>query len=150
MTSVAATGSRWASATRAAFSAWACPSSALARPVSAASLHRGVRSGGPDEDAGGGVPAPDGGRGEVSAANPAVQAQQGDPVLPAVQDLLARTGQPERQPGEGAGGAPRRGGGQGAGGRRRDQPGRAGTQAGQRAEEPGVSEERRGLQVLLG
>jgi chromate transporter len=38
MTSVAAAGSRWASATRAAFSAWARPASALARPTSPASL----------------------------------------------------------------------------------------------------------------
>src|SRR6266487_1118858 len=94
-------------------------------------IHRvSVRSGGPDEDAGGGVPAPGGGRGEVSAANPAVQAQQGDPVLPAVKDPLARAGQPERQPGEGAGVAQRRGRRQGVAVLRLDQPGRAGAAAG--------------------
>ena len=86
----------------------------------------------------------------MRAAEPAVQAQQRDPVRTAVQDPLAGAGQPERQPGEGAGIAQRRRLRQGVAGLRLDQPGRAGAQAGQRAEEPGVAEERRGLQVLLG
>jgi len=60
----------------------------------------------------------------VRAAQPAVQAQQRDPVLTAVKDLLARAGQPERQPGEGAGVAQRRGRRQGVTGLRLDQPGR--------------------------
>ena len=86
----------------------------------------------------------------MRTANPAVQAQQRDPVLTAVQDPLARAGQPERQPGERAGVAQRRRRRQGVAVLRLDQPGRAGAQAGERAEEPGVAEERRGLQVLLG
>jgi hypothetical protein len=86
----------------------------------------------------------------VRAAQPAVQAQQRDPVFPPVQDPLAGTGQPERQPGERAGVAERRRRRQRVAGLRLDQPVRAGTQAGERAEEPRVAEERRRLQVLLG
>jgi hypothetical protein len=86
----------------------------------------------------------------VRAAEPAVQAEQRDPVLLAVQDPLAGAGQPERQPCERAGVAQRRRRRQRVAVLRLDQPVRAGTQAGERAEEPRVAEERRRLQVLLG
>jgi hypothetical protein len=86
----------------------------------------------------------------VRAAQPAIQAQQRHPVLPAVQDPLARSGQPERQRGEGAGVAQRRGRRQRVAGLRLDQARRAGAEAGERAEEPRVAEERRRLKVLFG
>jgi hypothetical protein len=86
----------------------------------------------------------------VRTAQPAVQAQQRDPVLPAVQDPLAGPGQAERQPGERAGVAERRRRRQRVAGLRLDQPVRAGPQAGERAEEPRVAEERRRFQVLFG
>jgi hypothetical protein len=86
----------------------------------------------------------------VRAAQPAIQAQQGHPVLEAVQDPLARPGQPERQPGEGAGIAQRRGRRQRLAGLRLDQARRAGAEAGQRAEEPRVAQERRRLEILFG
>ena len=86
----------------------------------------------------------------MRAAHPAVQAEQRDPVGLTVQDPLAGVGQPERQPGEGAGVAQRRGRRERVAGLRLDQPVRAGTQAGERAEEPRVAEERRGFQVLFG
>jgi len=86
----------------------------------------------------------------VRAAQPAIQAQQRHPVLEAVQDPLARAGQPERQPGEGAGVAQRRGRRQRLAGLRLDQARRAGAEAGQRAEEPRVAQERRRLEILFG
>jgi len=81
----------------------------------------------------------------MRAAEPAIQAEQRDPVLLAVQDPLASAGQPERQPGERAGVAQRRWRRQRVAVLRLDQPVRAGTQAGERAEEPRVAEERRRL-----
>jgi hypothetical protein len=86
----------------------------------------------------------------VRAAQPAIQAQQRHPVLEAVHDPLARPGQPERQPGEGAGVTQRRWRRQRLAGLRLDQARRADAEAGQSAEEPRVAKERRRLQVLRG
>src|SRR5690348_7268214 len=110
----------------------------------------GRGSGGRGELPGGGVPAPGGGRGEVGAAEPAVDAQQGDAVGLPGEHLVAGRGEAERLAGERRAVAQRRRGAELLAVLRLYQPGWAAAETGHGPEEPGVAQERRVLQVLGG
>src|SRR5690348_18244428 len=113
-------------------------------------LRAADRSGGRGELPGGGVPAPGGGRGEVGAAEPAVDAQQGDAVGLPGEHLVAGRGEAERLAGERRAVAQRRRGAEFLAVLRLYQPGWAAAETGHGPEEPGVAQERRVLQVLGG
>jgi hypothetical protein len=86
----------------------------------------------------------------VRAADPAVQAQERDAVRLTLEHLPTGAGQPQGQPGERVSVAEGRGGRERPAGLGLDEPGLAGAESGERAEEPGVAEERRSFEVLLG
>jgi len=101
-----------------------------------------------DEPAGHRIPSPYRVGDQVRPAHPAVDAQQRDTVGLACEHVLAAAGQPERQAGENVRIAERRGSREWLARLRLDEAGVAGAQDRERAEKPGVAEERRRLEVL--